>query len=156
MVISSSSVCIILNVYRFFHITPEEVLVGSGSLCKLYGSNNEFYRALETAEENARRLMQKPALVLPYPECCETKKELHISCPDCEVGSSSSEILFIDPPKNFSYYPLLHLCSSYLQDTYCSEECRVKAWQEFHSVLCFRTKVPKESHPLKVLDQFWR
>ncbi|CAG7659276.1 unnamed protein product, partial [Allacma fusca] len=91
----------------------------------LYKACDYCMRALETAEENARRLMQKPSIVLPFPECCETQKDRHVSCPDCG-------------------------------DMYCSEDCRLKAWNEFHSVLCLRTREPKESHPLCVLDQFWR
>jgi hypothetical protein len=40
---------------------------------------------LETAEENVRRLTQIPTFELPYPDCCETKKELLITCDECPV-----------------------------------------------------------------------
>lgn len=42
-------------------------------------------RALETAEENARRLSGKPGLSLPHPEVCSVKPELHQACPQCQV-----------------------------------------------------------------------
>lgn len=38
---------------------------------------------LETAEENARRLTSKHDLILPYSECCETKKQNITQCPAC-------------------------------------------------------------------------
>lgn len=44
-------------------------------------------RALETAEENARRLSGKPGLSLPHPELCKVRPELHQACPQCQVGS---------------------------------------------------------------------
>ena len=47
-----------------------------------------FSRALETAEENAQRLAGNPAVQLHFPECCETKKELHLACDGCEVGKA--------------------------------------------------------------------
>lgn len=43
-------------------------------------------RALETAEENARRLSGKPGLSLPHPELCRVRPELHQACPQCQVG----------------------------------------------------------------------
>lgn len=42
-------------------------------------------RSLETAEENCRRLANRNEISLPYTECCETKKELQVRCPNCEV-----------------------------------------------------------------------
>lgn len=43
-------------------------------------------RALETAEENARRLSGIPALSLPHQELCRVRPELHQACPHCQVG----------------------------------------------------------------------
>ncbi|XP_011496156.1 PREDICTED: SET and MYND domain-containing protein 5 [Ceratosolen solmsi marchali] len=40
-------------------------------------------RPLESAEENARRLTGKNDLILPFPECCETEKDLITECEDC-------------------------------------------------------------------------
>ncbi|TSQ35292.1 SET and MYND domain-containing protein 5 [Bagarius yarrelli] len=48
-------------------------------------------RALETAEENARRLSGLPALNLPHPELCKVRPELHQACPSCQVMYCSSE-----------------------------------------------------------------
>uniref|UniRef100_A0AAR2J219 Protein-lysine N-trimethyltransferase SMYD5 n=1 Tax=Pygocentrus nattereri TaxID=42514 RepID=A0AAR2J219_PYGNA len=48
-------------------------------------------RALETAEENARRLCGLPGLSLPYPELCKVRPELHQACPHCQVMYCSSE-----------------------------------------------------------------
>lgn len=42
-------------------------------------------RALETAEENAQRLLGKSSLVLPHPEQCSIRKDLHQQCPRCQV-----------------------------------------------------------------------
>lgn len=47
-------------------------------------------RALETAEENARRLSGIPALSLPHQELCRVRPELHQACPHCQVSGSSS------------------------------------------------------------------
>lgn len=43
-------------------------------------------RALETAEENARRLSGNPGLSLLHPELCRVRPELHQACPQCQVG----------------------------------------------------------------------
>lgn len=48
---------------------------------------------LETAEENARRLTGKSDLILPYGECCETKKEQTTECPACGIKYCSTECL---------------------------------------------------------------
>lgn len=44
-------------------------------------------RALETAEENARRLSGLPALSLPHPEVCKVRPDRHQACPQCQVHS---------------------------------------------------------------------
>uniref|UniRef100_A0A8C2Z6B0 Protein-lysine N-trimethyltransferase SMYD5 n=1 Tax=Cyclopterus lumpus TaxID=8103 RepID=A0A8C2Z6B0_CYCLU len=48
-------------------------------------------RALETAEENARRLSGIPGLSLPHPQLCRVRPELHQGCPQCQVMYCSSE-----------------------------------------------------------------
>uniref|UniRef100_A0A8C7YYL2 Protein-lysine N-trimethyltransferase SMYD5 n=1 Tax=Oryzias sinensis TaxID=183150 RepID=A0A8C7YYL2_9TELE len=48
-------------------------------------------RALETAEENARRLSGNPALILPHAELCGVRPEMHQACPQCQVMYCSSE-----------------------------------------------------------------
>ncbi|XP_064455826.1 histone-lysine N-trimethyltransferase SMYD5-like [Ornithodoros turicata] len=52
--------------------------------CK-YDSCDFCLRPLETAEENARRLTANQALVLPFMQCCTTRKEEHRSCASCQV-----------------------------------------------------------------------
>ncbi|XP_071520164.1 protein-lysine N-trimethyltransferase SMYD5 isoform X2 [Panulirus ornatus] len=48
-------------------------------------------RPLETAEENACRLAQNSQLTLPYPDCCDTKKDELVECPSCDVSYCSRE-----------------------------------------------------------------
>uniref|UniRef100_A0A8C5APT2 Protein-lysine N-trimethyltransferase SMYD5 n=1 Tax=Gadus morhua TaxID=8049 RepID=A0A8C5APT2_GADMO len=48
-------------------------------------------RALEGAEENARRLSGKPGLSLPYPELCRVQSDRQQACPHCQVMYCSSE-----------------------------------------------------------------
>ncbi|XP_036406968.1 SET and MYND domain-containing protein 5 [Megalops cyprinoides] len=48
-------------------------------------------RSLETAQENARRLSGNASLLLPYPEQCSVRPELHQACPQCQVMYCSSE-----------------------------------------------------------------
>lgn len=48
-------------------------------------------RALETAEQNARRLSGNPELSLPHPELCKVRPEQHQACPQCQVMYCSSE-----------------------------------------------------------------
>lgn len=50
-------------------------------------------RALETAEENARRLSGLPALGLPHPELCKVRPELHVACPSCQVHYTSLKLI---------------------------------------------------------------
>jgi hypothetical protein len=44
-------------------------------------------RALEKAEENAQRLTGKPSQILPHPELCSVRKDLHQNCPHCQVST---------------------------------------------------------------------
>uniref|UniRef100_A0A8C1CP15 Protein-lysine N-trimethyltransferase SMYD5 n=1 Tax=Cyprinus carpio carpio TaxID=630221 RepID=A0A8C1CP15_CYPCA len=48
-------------------------------------------RALETAEENARRLSGRAALNLPHPELCKVRPDRHQACPHCQVMYCSAE-----------------------------------------------------------------
>uniref|UniRef100_A0A803WC29 SMYD family member 5 n=1 Tax=Ficedula albicollis TaxID=59894 RepID=A0A803WC29_FICAL len=56
-----------------------------------YRACDHCLRALETAEENAQRLLGQSSLVLPHPEQCSTRKELHQQCPRCQVTYCSAE-----------------------------------------------------------------
>lgn len=41
-----------------------------------------------------------------------------------------------------------------LQAEYCSEDCRKRAFEEYHKILCFNGEEPPE--PVKILDEYWR
>lgn len=47
---------------------------------------------------------------------------------------------------------LLFTC--HLQAEYCSEDCRKRAYEEYHKILCFNGEDPPE--PVKILDEYWR
>uniref|UniRef100_A0A8D0AXU0 Protein-lysine N-trimethyltransferase SMYD5 n=1 Tax=Salvator merianae TaxID=96440 RepID=A0A8D0AXU0_SALMN len=55
-----------------------------------YKACDHCLRALETAEENAQRLLGR-FLTLPHPEQCSIRKDLHQRCPNCQVCYCSSE-----------------------------------------------------------------
>lgn len=48
-------------------------------------------KPLETAEENVRRLSGNSTIILPHPECCETKKDAITECPQCGTKYCSIE-----------------------------------------------------------------
>ncbi|CAN7997726.1 unnamed protein product, partial [Ixodes hexagonus] len=50
-----------------------------------YAACDLCLRPLETAEENVRRLAARPHLRLPWPQCCPTRPQEHVSCPVCQV-----------------------------------------------------------------------
>ena len=61
---------------------------------------NEFYgysschlclSPLETAEENARRLSDSAAVLLPHSECCRTRPGFHVECEGCQVRYCSEQ-----------------------------------------------------------------
>ncbi|XP_020739021.2 protein-lysine N-trimethyltransferase SMYD5 [Odocoileus virginianus] len=56
-----------------------------------YRACDHCLRALEKAEENAQRLTGKPGQVLPHPELCTVRKDLHQNCPHCRVTYCSAE-----------------------------------------------------------------
>uniref|UniRef100_A0A8C9FDE2 SMYD family member 5 n=1 Tax=Pavo cristatus TaxID=9049 RepID=A0A8C9FDE2_PAVCR len=60
-------------------------------LCFLLAACDHCLRALETAEENAQRLLGRSSLVLPHPEQCSIRKDLHQQCPRCQVTYCSAE-----------------------------------------------------------------
>ena len=48
---------------------------------------------LETANENAVRLANDPNIVLPYEDCCATRKSFHVKCPNCDAIFCSQSCL---------------------------------------------------------------
>ena len=59
--------------------------------CSLKRGKDSFL-TLEKAEENAQRLTGKPGQVLPHPELCTVRQDLHQSCPHCRVSSPGAEL----------------------------------------------------------------
>ena len=59
--------------------------------CSLKRGKDSF-QTLEKAEENAQRLTGNPGQVLPHPELCTVRQDLHQSCPHCQVSSPGAEL----------------------------------------------------------------
>ena len=53
-----------------------------------YRACHHCLKALETAEENIRRLTGQSNLDLPFPDCCSTVSQEHVQCPHCQVGEA--------------------------------------------------------------------
>ncbi|XP_076367305.1 SET and MYND domain containing, class 5 isoform X2 [Tachypleus tridentatus] len=85
-------------------------------------------RPLETAEENARRLSSNHQLVLPYPQCCNTKKENHVDCSQCEVSYCSVACRSLAWEQ---YHQFLCLGSSTGDSSHPLEQLQV-AWRNVH------------------------
>ncbi|XP_034948079.1 SET and MYND domain-containing protein 5 [Chelonus insularis] len=83
---------------------------------------------LETAEENARRLTGKKDLILPYSECCETKKDLITECPACGVKYCSNECLNEALVK---YHRILCLQSREKSDSHPLIQLK-ETWKQMH------------------------
>ncbi|KAK0161251.1 hypothetical protein PV327_009741 [Microctonus hyperodae] len=94
---------------------------------------------LENAEENARRLTGKTNLILPYAECCETKKELITECSLCGTKYCSNECLN-DAMKKYhktlcvqsrdknDSHPLMQLKETWKQVHYPPETATIMLW----------------------------
>ena len=52
-------------------------------------------KSLETAEEMYRRLASNPGFELPHPDCCEVRKEEHVTCPKCQLSNEHDRILIL-------------------------------------------------------------
>uniref|UniRef100_A0A8C8RDN3 Protein-lysine N-trimethyltransferase SMYD5 n=1 Tax=Pelusios castaneus TaxID=367368 RepID=A0A8C8RDN3_9SAUR len=82
------------HIHKGETIFSEKPVVSSqflwNALCK-YKACDHCLRALETAEENAQRLLGKSYRVLPHPEQCGIRKDCHQHCPHCQVAYCSSE-----------------------------------------------------------------
>ncbi|CAH3015610.1 unnamed protein product [Porites evermanni] len=85
-------------------------------------------KSLETAEQMARRLTGNATLELPHAAKC------------CEIVRSGQKVVNC------------HRC----QVTYCSEECRQTAWEQYHRMLCLGENQGDPSHPLEQLQEAWR
>ncbi|XP_015924538.1 protein-lysine N-trimethyltransferase SMYD5 isoform X2 [Parasteatoda tepidariorum] len=85
-------------------------------------------RPLETAEENVRRLTGIPDLHLPYPECCNTKKDDYIECSYCEVSYCNVHCR----EQAWEQYHQVLCTSSYLGNTQHPLDQLQNAWREMH------------------------
>ncbi|XP_008213730.1 SET and MYND domain-containing protein 5 [Nasonia vitripennis] len=93
-------------------------------------------KPLETAEENARRLSGKSDLILPFPECCETKKDSISECESCGAKYCSTEcqneawqryhqILCLQSRQNTEHHPLVQLKETWKQMHYPPETATI-------------------------------
>lgn len=85
-------------------------------------------RPLETAEENACRLTQNSQLSLPFPECCDTKKDSFIECPYCDVSYCSRECR----SSAWSQYHETLCLHSYMPDPSHPLVMLQEAWKQMH------------------------
>ncbi|XP_026987828.1 protein-lysine N-trimethyltransferase SMYD5 isoform X3 [Sagmatias obliquidens] len=79
--------------YRGEHISPTPEGCWAQQPLRMEETCDHCLRALEKAEENAQRLTGKPGQVLPHPELCTVRKDLHQNCPHCQVTYCSTECL---------------------------------------------------------------
>uniref|UniRef100_A0A672IAG4 Protein-lysine N-trimethyltransferase SMYD5 n=1 Tax=Salarias fasciatus TaxID=181472 RepID=A0A672IAG4_SALFA len=140
-------------------------------------------RALETAEENARRLSGIPGLSLPHPELCRVRPELHQACPQCQVMYCSSECrqaaadqyhraLCLGPSQEDPDHPINKLKDAWRSMHYPPEtssimlmarmvavvkQAKDKAhWQKLFSHFCSRTANEEEEIAHKLLGEQFR
>uniref|UniRef100_A0A671WS01 Protein-lysine N-trimethyltransferase SMYD5 n=1 Tax=Sparus aurata TaxID=8175 RepID=A0A671WS01_SPAAU len=140
-------------------------------------------RALETAEENARRLSGIPGLNLPHPELCRVRPELHQACPQCQVMYCSSEcrqaaaeqyhrVLCLGPSQEDPDHPINKLKDAWRSMHYPPEtssimlmarmvaavkQAKDKAhWQKLFSHFCSRAANEEEEIAHKLLGEKFR
>ncbi|KAG0713036.1 SET and MYND domain-containing protein 5 [Chionoecetes opilio] len=85
-------------------------------------------RSLETAQENASRLAQNPQLSLPFPECCDTKKDTFIECPSCDASYCSRECR----SSAWNQYHETLCLRSYMPDPSHPLVMLQEAWKQMH------------------------
>ncbi|KAI5626812.1 SET and MYND domain-containing protein 5 [Silurus asotus] len=137
-------------------------------------------RALETAEENARRLSALPALSLPHPELCKVRPELHQACPHCQVMYCSSEcrqaawdqyhqVLCLGPSHQDHDHPINKLQDAWRSAHYPPETSSImlmakmvavvkqaqdkRRWQRLFSHFCSRAANEQEEIAHKLLGE---
>ncbi|XP_064421011.1 histone-lysine N-trimethyltransferase SMYD5 isoform X2 [Latimeria chalumnae] len=145
-----------------------------------YRACDHCMRALETAEENAKRLSGNPALVLPHPEQCGVRKELHESCPQCQVQYCSPEckrvayeryhrVLCLGPSREDPEHPLNKLQEAWRTMHYPPETSSITLmarmvatvkqakdeglWMNLFSQFCSRTANEEEEIIHKLLGE---
>uniref|UniRef100_A0A8C8H3G1 Protein-lysine N-trimethyltransferase SMYD5 n=1 Tax=Oncorhynchus tshawytscha TaxID=74940 RepID=A0A8C8H3G1_ONCTS len=115
--------------------------------------------ALETAQDNARRLSGNPGLSLPHTELCKVRPELHQACPQCQVMYCSNEcrqaaadqyhraLSMHYPPETSSIMLMARMVATVkqAQDKYC--------WQKLFFQLCSRAANEEEEIAHKLLGE---
>ncbi|ELU09739.1 hypothetical protein CAPTEDRAFT_159764 [Capitella teleta] len=93
-------------------------------------------RALETAQEACRRLTGNACLELPHPDCCAVKKELHTTCPHCQVEYCSEDcreaawlshhqVLCLGSSRDDAEHPLNRMADFWRNVHYPPETCNI-------------------------------
>lgn len=140
-------------------------------------------RALEGAEENARRLSGKPGLSLPFPELCRVQADRHQACPQCQVMYCSSEcrqaavdqyhrVLCLGPSHEDPDHPINKLKDGWRSMHYPPETSSIMLmarmvavvkqakdkghWQKLFSHFCSRTANEEEEIAHKLLGEKFR
>ncbi|XP_008546011.1 histone-lysine N-trimethyltransferase SMYD5 [Microplitis demolitor] len=117
---------------------------------------------LENAEENARRLTGKNDLILPYPECCEIKKESIVECPACgnkfcspdclnEALSKYHRILCCQTREKCEAHPLEKLKETWKQMHYPPETATIMLLAR---MLAYVNQAEDKSSVLSVFNNF--
>ncbi|KTG01529.1 hypothetical protein cypCar_00031068 [Cyprinus carpio] len=137
-------------------------------------------RALETAEENSRRLSGRAALSLPHPELCKVRPDRHQPCPHCQVMYCSAEcrqaaweqyhkLLCLGPSHHDPDHPLNKLQDAWRSVHYPPETSSIMImarmvasikqaedkgrWQRLFSQFCSRTANEEEEIVHKLLGE---
>ncbi|XP_052006095.1 histone-lysine N-trimethyltransferase SMYD5 [Xyrauchen texanus] len=136
--------------------------------------------ALETAEENARRLSGLPGLCLPHPELCKVRPDRHQSCPQCPVMYCSTEcrqsaweqyhkVLCLGPSHDDPNHPINKMQDAWRSVHYPPETSSIMLmarmvatikqaqdkgrWQRLFSNFCSRTANEEEEIVHKMLGE---
>ncbi|XP_017886308.1 SET and MYND domain-containing protein 5 [Ceratina calcarata] len=113
-------------------------------ICCQFAWNQEYkylacdncLKPLETAEENVRRLTGNSTIILPHPECCETKKDLITECAECDTKYCSVEcqneafsryhkIICLRSKEKDESHPLVQLTETWKQMHYPPETATI-------------------------------
>uniref|UniRef100_A0A672SKZ7 Protein-lysine N-trimethyltransferase SMYD5 n=1 Tax=Sinocyclocheilus grahami TaxID=75366 RepID=A0A672SKZ7_SINGR len=167
-------------------ILAEQPLVSSQFLWNAlykYRACEYCLRALETAEENARRLSGLPALSLPHPELCKVRPDRHQACPHCQVMYCSAEcrqaaweqhhkLLCLGPSHHDPDHPVNKLQDAWRSVHYPPETSSImimarmvatikqaqdkERWQKLFSHFCSRTANEEEEIAHKLLGEKFR
>ncbi|XP_071948509.1 protein-lysine N-trimethyltransferase SMYD5-like isoform X2 [Antedon mediterranea] len=69
---------------------------------------------------------------------------------------SANPSLVLPHPECCRVNPQSHVECPQCRVEYCSKECRSRAWQKYHQVLCVSQHPPDPDHPLVMIQDVWR